>query len=542
MHFFLTMKPFELHKKLNEILQQTLLDKEIALQDLDNIEQLPDFCKTFILKETDRYLAEIHQMLKSFSFFPKDSPAFEKVLEGIIAELKKQIRFSPDDFQNLLLQSLKLRYNFLRKPNSTLLFFIFGNSFQKNISEISVSLEYFCDYHQILNIVREKINNYPKREINIYDFNNVFFEAEVKFFNFSTSEELAEFFDPVFEFFNSNSQKFSAPVEIFVDILSDLNLHHFSKTIQSYCQKNNISSIDRETLLRLINQIVNETKSFIEPRQIPSEQQNNNIISFTNLQPFALHIPEDIPRIEQQLLSHQESQQHTIIGKKEEIDEIKALLSKFETGANKETREQEEKPVAPAAEITTEIFVDQENEIKTKEQTLTTNIVDDSYIENLEAGSTHKSIETDEFQTHIEAQLEETLQGTQFEEQDSNAFPRIEMEIVENPLENETNPTTTSDVDEKLSFETPSQNTQIQPLNEMIDEQKRKQLIEELFYAIEEEYNKLINEIDKCNNFEQAMEYVNQYFTEFGIYPEMPVAKEFVELVKQKFFHSNNIE
>ncbi|MFN3306694.1 MAG: hypothetical protein ACK42Z_05860, partial [Candidatus Kapaibacteriota bacterium] len=72
-------------------------------------------------------------------------------------------------------------------------------------------------------------------------------------------------------------------------------------------------------------------------------------------------------------------------------------------------------------------------------------------------------------------------------------------------------------------------------LNQLIDEQKRKQFIEELFYSMEENYDILVRKIDEAQNLEEALKQVEAFYNEYGIFTEMPIAKEFIELVNRRF-------
>lgn len=536
------MEQFDFHKTFATLFQPFSISKEITFDEILNSKELPDYAKKFISNEAERQIFEISTLIKELPILPTDSAEFETFLSSFLSDLKKYISFKNENFQNILLQAIKLRYNFLRKPNSTLLFFVFGNSFQKNKTETLTLLDYFSDYHRIIQKLREKILQTSNEFISVYTFNKYLAEIETEIFTTASNEELIEFFNPIFEFFIEDSEKSTVPVDFFIDLFNDLNLEHVSNSFKIIRQKDNQEFLNKDTFSQVLLEINQMTKSFVENKITESAQQSFKLIVLTTLEPFAFSIPEEIPKLDRKLLIQQEVEPTTIVAKQEEIEEIKNLLTQFESSSTERDTEQEEildETVTELAigtieevegEVHIEIPSEQEIEIPKSEIEFIDELAEKDFeVEKLKSEEiTYDTKEEETIQSHeTYPSTQEPLQGHSGEDI-TFASPQVD----------ETIDLKTDGATTELETKIPS----IPSFNSLIDETKRKQFIDELFYAIEEEYNNLISNIDNCQNFEQAMDYINNYFTEFGIFQDMPIAVEFVELVKQKFAQSNKTE
>ncbi len=529
--FEITMEPFDFQTKLNAILLKLPNSDEITLNEIINSDLIPIQYQTFIAKEIDRQLSEISFLLNEIPLFSKKSNDLQNLLSRFTADLKPHITFSYEHFKGLLLQALKFNYNFLRKPNSSLLYFIFGDSLRKNKNEILFYLDYFVNYDKIVDPLRETTTNQEDDIINVYRFNKLLVETEIEFFNNASNDDLIAFFAPVFEFYNQGEEASSVPIGFFTDFFQDLNLLHISNSLRNFCKRNGTESVDKDVLSHFLLEIENKFNFITDFEKEQTAKRLSKSIVFTNLEPFVFTLPDEVPKVDKELLVLQEKDSNLIVAKKEEVDEIKDLLSKFDTEKQIETKEVEIEEVVSAA--------------IEEQRTESENLVEDSISSQEEI----RSIETgdiEEFVPPNPEQAESFLEST-----------KEEMEVVKEEYISETQGFENEQKVEESSFDTTSSveetcltteqvvepaisveeviPTTFPSFNDLIDEAKRKQFIEELFYAMEEEYNNLVANIDNSDNLEKALEFVNNYFAEFGVFPEMPIAKEFVDTVRRKF-------
>ncbi|MFN3269524.1 MAG: hypothetical protein ACK42G_02945 [Candidatus Kapaibacteriota bacterium] len=526
------MEPFDFQTKLNAILLKLPNSDEISLNEIINSNLIPIPYKTFIAKEIDRQLSEFSFLLNEMPLFSKKSNDLQNLLSRFTADLKQHITFSFEHFKGLLLQALKFNYNFLRKPNSSLLYFIFGDSLRKNKNEILFYLDYFVNYDKIVDPLRETTTNQEDEIINVYRFNKLLVETEIKFFNNASNDDLIAFFAPVFEFYNQGEEANSVPIGFFTDFFEDLNLLHISNSIQNFCKRNGTESVDKDVLSHFLLEIENKFNFITDFEKEQTAKRLSKSINFTSLEPFVFTLPDEVPKVDKELLEVQETDSTLLVAKKEEVDEIKELLSKFDTEKQIETEEVEIDEVVSVA-----------NE---EQRTESENLVEDSIsspqeIQSIETGDIEEFVPPNPEQA--ESFLESTKEEMEVDKQEeyiseTQGFEN-EQKVEESSFDTtssveETCITTEQVVEPAISVEEVIPST-FPSFNDLIDEAKRKQFIEELFYTMEEEYNNLVANIDNSDNLEKALEFVNNYFAEFGVFPEMPIAKEFVDTVRRKF-------
>lgn len=467
----------------------------------------------FINNELQQELKEFMCILENISFINLNSESHRKIVNKFIDELFQNIEFNQNRLQSFIISALKLRYNFLSKPNSTLLFFLFGDSLQKPKSEVLFKLSYFSDYKNILSRITVSIENNPKESLSVYEFNSLFNNIIFEYFNTASVEELLEFFNPIYEFFETYNEGDSIPsADLFAELFDDIGLNHFSQLVQNYCATNNLQKIEKDTLEELLLHFSTAYKNLIITSQsrIPSPLSFNRI-NLSHLETFIFDLPKEVPKIEEDLLARTIISESNVVAKNEEIDEIKKLLSELDKKSEFESDKlepfviEQEPNNFPTPILNSEILA------KDKEF----NQVETSVLENEE----NQNLEIEEIGGNQDNEIsnESAIPETQPDKTIYSSEPE--------ELENNNN----------FGIEPKIENKKFRNFNELFDEEKRKQFINELFYSIEEEYDKLIKNIDNSDSFETAMEYVNACFNELDIFTEMPIAKEFVEFVRQKF-------
>ncbi|MFN3781659.1 MAG: hypothetical protein ACK4SO_05750, partial [Candidatus Kapaibacteriota bacterium] len=285
----------------------------------------------------------------------------------------------------------------------------------------------------------------------------------------------------------------------------------------------------RETLLNIFSIY----KSHIETNLAgKKDTDTHRVINFSEMQTFAFQIPETIPKLDRKILLKNFDKENLVSAKKNEIDEIKELLAKFESSTTQleETAKEDiieevtpsEKSVPELREDITELDV----EIAP----------DRSYAEG-GGDITENELQIDE------ESLNQTTNEITPEESPLVSEVASEIDLNMNVLSEESLSVSTSLNAERTPEEealAPQQlndyaSNSYPSLNQLIDEQKRKQFIEELFYSMEENYDILVRKIDEAQNLEEALKQVEAFYNEYGIFTEMPIAKEFIELVNRRF-------
>jgi hypothetical protein len=511
-------------------------DKQfIFWNDIQNSSKLSKPYKNFFTNELQRYFAEIKNVLKSFSIFDTNSPEVNKLIEDFTFSLRENVKFNLNTFKDWLLSAIKLRLNFLSKPNSTLLYFIFGDSLTKTKSEILFLLGYFSDFEVILQHLNERISEFTTDAISVYEFYNILTQTEREYFNNSSIDDIISLLNPILEFFEYE-EGFSeeAPTEVFADFFMDINLPHISNIIKAYAKENKSKTLHKETLKNLLQHTPEIFSRTTEKKENESKTITlPNFISFSILEPIAFGIPTEIPKVSKSLLDKIDTETTTLTAKKQEIDEIKDLLAKFDSKPNDVDNAIEEVLTSPTPSEETSVDFYTVPETAQFESDVNLTIPEEEITQTIieETITTESSSQEEEIPARIDTS-------------DSSSTDKDKAEFVDTVESVESNTDIAQEVEghaEELvspmvsDTHFASEEPRYPPFNELIDDTKKQKFIEELFYTMEEEYNNLVTNIDSAKNREEAMKYVDAYYQDFGIFPDMPIAKEFVEQVKKKF-------
>ncbi|MCX7908926.1 MAG: hypothetical protein N2560_05350 [Ignavibacteria bacterium] len=529
------------HKILSN--QLAVLSENISfnIKDITDSDFISKPYKQFIINEIERQFLELSNIIKTTPFLNFNIADNITLLNDFLNSLKRQVVLSTKDLENFLLNALKLRYNFLLKPCSTLLYFVFGDSLNKTKDEILFLISYFSDYEQVVRTVRDEIEAFATEVISVYEFNRLFEDKVSEFFNTSSLEEILEFFEPLFEI---HSEGESLPsFEIFCELFRDLGLKNFANIVKGFSIEQKIKFIDKELLQQMLAQPLKITKEVVEKVEKQFDKfEYRNLINLSTLEPIVFKLPEQIPKIEFDLPSENTLIEESVVAKKEEVKEIIDLISKFESKTN-------ESDFIVAKELDVQSPTKDDEDLATSEKLLENSLEFEQQIENTSEFSDLEFPKSEILSSEISdldhldlkeekysgatISVEESDEEAKFQAPTSEDSALGASELLENELANLS--LESQDSSEVSSIEIANAEATFPLFNQIVDEEKKKQFIEELFYTMEEEYNNLVANIDNSKNFDEAMAFVNSYFNEFGIFPEMPIAKEFIDFVKKKF-------
>ncbi len=502
------MLSFDFVRNLDEILSTFSSEKSVSLSEILQNSAIDETYKTFIAKEIERHILELNEIIKSFPHLDFSDETLVEKLNELSDFFRSNAKISLNQLKSFLATAIKLRFNFLVQPHSTLLFFVFDNSNKKEKQEILWALQYFSDYPHLINVLKQKVSDFDKEKISKFDFLNFLKQIEVEFFQKVGLKELIELFEPMFTFFEVEKQE-ELPTIAFVKFFEDIGLKSFASFFEQYSRQTTLVSFN--SLEEIFGNILQHNKKIIDKEQTSLKPSfgKQNVINFSNLDPIVFELPKEIPPPGPEYIELQTKGKESIVAKSSEIEEIKELLEQFDK-----------------SESTTN---DEEVSILDKEA---------------------EKIETEELETEKDLEIEPSKTSNQ-EFPSSNINDFESPEVINDILPNEKNETEEIKEDElKESFyaETSENNynkkvieepefvaKKPKLLRELIGEAEKTKFIEELFYTMSEFYYELVNKIDTASTFDEAMEYVNNYFQEFGIFADAPIAKEFIEFVKSKF-------
>ncbi|MFN3305797.1 MAG: hypothetical protein ACK42Z_01285, partial [Candidatus Kapaibacteriota bacterium] len=305
------------------------LDKtDLNFEELDS---LPAPYNTQIKAEINRNLREIRDAITSLPFWNYFNPEVYKLIDGFFQNLSQHIHINRKLLENLLLSTIKLRCNYLSKPISAMLYFIFGDSQSKPKSEVFELITVFKDYDKVLTNLHSELEEFPENQVSVYKFYYAIKKSWYHVLNQSSNEDLVELFNPIFGLYQEISPETGiAPTSMFIDFFEDIGLNNFSQTFKTMLiQQETITKGQfRETLLNIFSIY----KSHIEANLAgKKDTDTHRVINFSEMQTFAFQIPETIQKLDREISLKNVDKETLVSAKKNEIDEIKELLAKFES-------------------------------------------------------------------------------------------------------------------------------------------------------------------------------------------------------------------
>lgn len=206
--------------------------KDILISDLDY------FYKIFLKCEIEFIIYQEFLEKNSNPYFPSN-----EILEGIYQEIEKinkeNAEFPTDKLEFLLNKAVKLRFNFLCRPNYTIKTFIFNNDLTKKYKEFLLKLNYFSDYSSVVNKLKDKII----KNVNRYDHDLISL-AEVERIITENNEQLLDEF-PVEQFIKEVMPLFdqfapinTIPIEAIAILFDDLAWSEFKNKVADYYEIN----------------------------------------------------------------------------------------------------------------------------------------------------------------------------------------------------------------------------------------------------------------------------------------------------------------
>ncbi len=511
------MLSFDFFRKADEILATFSSQKSVSLSEILQNSAIDTPYKTFIAKEIERETYELTEIIRNFSIFEFSDETLENKLNELIYFLNSNAKIALTQLKPILVRSIKLRFNFLFQPHSTLLFFVFDNSFKKEKQAILLSLDYFLDYPHLINELKQKVVDFDEEKISKYEFLKFLNQIEIEFFERVGLKELIELFEPIFKFFEAKDQD-GIPTIGFVKFFEDIGLNSFAGFFEQYSQQTELVAFD--SLKEIFGNILQQNKRYIdkESTNLKTSSEKQNVINFSNLDPIAFELPKDIPPPGPEYFELQAKGKESIVAKSSEIEEIKELLEQFDISDR--TTKHEETPLDEQEMV----------KINTEEFEINKELKIDSL--------TKEELEIEPAITSTQEFLSSNIKDFESQEVKNDLLPndRIENEETkENELKEPLEEISESQ-NEAIELEEPRELARKPKLlRELIGDAEKAKFIEELFYTMSEFYDELVNKIDTSSTLEEALEYVNNYFQEFGIFVDAPIAKEFIEYVKSKF-------
>ncbi|MGQ9819501.1 MAG: hypothetical protein ACUVQ1_06200 [Candidatus Kapaibacteriales bacterium] len=502
------------------------LEEPVYFSDLLKINNLPAPYLKFFEAEKNRQIYELKLLHSGLFYFDFNHPEFSKIYNEFLTNLHKIVRLDKQALTDLVFEAVKFRLHFLIQPRKILLDFVFKNSLQKIKEEVLLDLEYFNDYNYLIDELKMKINRYKSEYISRIEFQILVSQIDNHFFTQSKAHDILSVLLPLCEFFSLNnfdSEKSRIPALALYYFFKDKEYVSLFNFFLSEFEKDsntmyNLSQIE-EILFNTFVKLKATSTEAVQEEQ-PFYFSFADICPEVFLPPFhSIKSTNDAPVISEkdpQILTPDENTSQF-----EKHKDIVDILNKIDNDFSLHLAKNEFDN--PPREITFN-ELDQSELLFETSSTAEDKVRDsEEFIKSAYQG-TEENVSVELAPAEFENQISEreNINKETFEDITIQSFSNLAQDAVHQEL-------IIDDNEDIKSFEVfPS-------LTEFISPEMRQKLIEELFYSLEEEYDNLVKKVDNSQSLEKALNEVETYYKEFGIFEEMPIAKKFIELVQKKF-------
>jgi hypothetical protein len=249
----------EIEMIINSVRSRTIGEAEsIRLKDVlaANVHQA---IKAYFKARVEQLLQHERQLEVRSKKFPYALPEVVRLQEQSDLLLVHNYEFGRHDFEGMLDHAVHFEFNFLCRPQWTLLSFIFENQRRRSTSDIERKLKYCVDYAYYAEIIRRYIEDRGLAELTYEEFGSLLERIDQEIVARHSSVELALMARPMLRFIEAalpiqagTSAEAHIPINAAIVFFEDKKLNVIKERLESERDGNGIADI---SLLQLANMI-----------------------------------------------------------------------------------------------------------------------------------------------------------------------------------------------------------------------------------------------------------------------------------------------
>ncbi|HCA78389.1 MAG TPA: hypothetical protein DEP53_01510 [Bacteroidetes bacterium] len=194
--------------------------------------------------------------------FPYSLPEVMRLQEQVDVLLVHYYSFGQHDFALMLDHAVHFQFNFLCRPQWTLLNFIFENQRRRPTSDIRRKLRYCVDYEYYAELIKRLIDDRGLAEIEYEEFKELLEKIDNEIVSRHSSVELALLTRPLLRFIESSLPVLPAkladskiPINAAVVFFEDKKLNDIKDRLETERDKNGVMEISLRELAVLIERV-----------------------------------------------------------------------------------------------------------------------------------------------------------------------------------------------------------------------------------------------------------------------------------------------
>lgn len=244
---------------IQRISSEVLRDRQsVPLAEILDDERVPTRFKPFFATEVRWWLHNdvvARNANKRFDFAHQELASLLEYLEQVMF---RHARFDQDEFRATLDGAVKLTFNYLCRPQTTLKWYIFRGQPVKPLSEVMLRFESFLDYEYIGNVFAEWVERKVQERstfeaISATEFERIIRRIDDQILLSCTVDELLALLDPIFDFIGEGAEQ-TVPLDALIIFFDDKNVTRLVEHLDRYRAPNLM--ISRERFVGILDELL----------------------------------------------------------------------------------------------------------------------------------------------------------------------------------------------------------------------------------------------------------------------------------------------
>ncbi|HVK39137.1 MAG TPA: hypothetical protein VNA88_11425 [Candidatus Kapabacteria bacterium] len=224
---------------IQRISSDVLRDRQsVPLIEILEDERIPSRFKPFFATEVRWWLYNDALARSANKRFDVAHPEVASLLDYLEQVMFRHARFEHDEFVSTLDGAVKLTFNYLCRPQTTLKWYIFRGQPVKPLSEVMLRFESFLDYEYIGNVFAEWVERKVRERatfeaISATEFERIIRRIDDQILLSCTVDELLGLLDPIFDFIGEGDER-NVPLDALIIFFDDKNIARLVDHLERY--------------------------------------------------------------------------------------------------------------------------------------------------------------------------------------------------------------------------------------------------------------------------------------------------------------------
>lgn len=245
---------------IQKITAETLQERSlIPLVDILQDPRIPARIKPFFETEVHWWLYNDHLARAANKRFDYEHPELASLLNYLEQVQFRHARFEREEFVSVLDSAVKLIYNYLCRPQTTLKWYIFRGQPVKPLNEVMLRFSAFIDYEYFRTVfiewVERKRAERPTFDaISATEFERVIRRTDDQILLHCTVEDLLDMMGPLFEFIGEGPEQ-KLPVDALIIFFDDKNIKKLVDQLEAYRDRGG-GDVGRDDFVSLLDELL----------------------------------------------------------------------------------------------------------------------------------------------------------------------------------------------------------------------------------------------------------------------------------------------